>query len=103
MRDGADHAHQRERSGAAACALAWCVRGPARCLGWGGRFQRTLPYYLITLCVINNTHSLHTDVITRKNSKNEAGQSRRRQQHSGLWQVTANQYEGHDDLLRGEA
>ena len=79
-----------------------CVARRAVSAG-GGRFQRTLRYYLITLCVINNTHSLHTDVITRKNSKNEAGQSRRRQQHSGLWHVTANQYEGHDDLLRGEA
>jgi len=25
------------------------------------------------------------------------------QQHSGLWHVTPNQYDGHGDLLRGEA
>ena len=83
---------------------------PLRALAWPGALSRLaggLPadmnYCLITLCVINNTHSLHSDLTTRKNSKNEAGQSRRRQQHSGLWHVTANQYEGHDDLLRGEA
>ena len=74
-----------------------------RAVSAGGALPADTAYYLITLCVINNTHSLHSDLTTRKNSKNEAGQSRRRQQHSGLWHVTANQYEGHDDLLRGEA